>query len=287
MTDDRLSTIPFGWVEVEDEEEELRDLPADVRSRASEWLQAADVVDSELRSYIDSQSARGVRKGLWGLLHDAEGGVPTLLYTFNAFSKLDARYWVLCHCSAPGLPRGAFPRDYHLCALKIMRTLLEPSGRLADIMPNFVAMDLGDYRLVRVAGYEEGARARLDALCRAPRAGEELVEYEDEAATTAGAEADYLAEAEAAEDEREARARVREPGAARVGQARRNRSHSPASSPRSLASPHHDPPPRAHAASPSPPLTAADADDMLRQTLSLLHSVAFIDAEPQQTGPPL
>jgi hypothetical protein len=144
----RLNIVPFGWVDDEEEDHGAADVDRETRDRFSVLLQAADVVDSEIRSFVSMYKEDSVPQRIWALIHCPAEGASRVLYTFRAYRHKDATYRVLCHCTSPLLPRGVFPEDYPICIVAFIDALLRDNGRLADIMHNFVAFDLGEYHVV-------------------------------------------------------------------------------------------------------------------------------------------
>jgi hypothetical protein len=156
-----ISLIPFGWVDSEEEDPDVRHLDPTTRERLSELVQTADIVDSEFRSLRESMMDRDAPMQSWGLIRVVEGGgtgteLPgdglQLLYTISAYSEKEAWYLVFCHASSPGLPKERLPEDYPVDCLSMIESLLGTRRRVADVLPHFVSINTGAYRIVPMQG---------------------------------------------------------------------------------------------------------------------------------------
>lgn len=150
----RLKVLPFGWVDTEEEEREVRHLDEETRLNISELVQTADIVDSEFISLRQSMMDRGAPLLSWALLREGEeeGEPSQFLFTIGAYSLKEAWYLVFCHASSPKARLIGLPEDYPVDCVQMIEGLLGESGRVGDVMLNFISLATGAFRIVPAQG---------------------------------------------------------------------------------------------------------------------------------------
>jgi hypothetical protein len=152
------NALPFGWVDSEEEDDGARELPRRRRQEIAVLVQAAYVVESEVESLRDVMKKRGMPVRNWILLRTDESGDTKALYLIKALTINEAWYLVICHACDKHNARGVgtiggdpLPDDYAIDPVALAKQLLEPSGRLSDVMSNFFSIAVGDYHIAPIA----------------------------------------------------------------------------------------------------------------------------------------